>query len=124
MNGSHKGRGAASNRCSRYLDRRREPFDDGWPVAESPPPRTELMVDNSGVRQELESLLERQVETARSYADLLSEELELVNRKYELEKQRRERLERIMGRNRVITAVSASVALGALAGVVVYSQLK
>ena len=44
---ARKGRGALTNHSSRYRREVREPFDDGWPVAEEPPPRTELFVDSS-----------------------------------------------------------------------------
>jgi DNA repair photolyase len=44
---ARNGRGALTNPSSRYLREGREPFDDGWPAGEEPPPRTELAVDAS-----------------------------------------------------------------------------
>jgi DNA repair photolyase len=47
MSNPPKGRGAFTNRSSRYLSEDREPFDDGWPSGEIQAPRTELSEDSS-----------------------------------------------------------------------------
>jgi DNA repair photolyase len=47
MTETRRGRGALTNRSSRYLAEEREPFDDGWPPHEEPPLRTDLAVDSS-----------------------------------------------------------------------------
>jgi DNA repair photolyase len=44
---SIKGRGASSNRASRYLECVTEDFDDGWTQDEVTPQRTEVFIDNS-----------------------------------------------------------------------------
>lgn len=46
-----KGRGALSNRESRFLSRRREAFDDGWDIPEDPTPAPETTLHEDPVRK-------------------------------------------------------------------------